>query len=124
MSINYCTIGNSTIDTFCGSRRAIVLNRLIKELHPAVTYGGGKGEHLKYVPSTLQASLAARERNNEQSIPSTELDKIVVTVEFNGITKTVAQSVLDQSFDLVYVTDLEVTAHDVSVNISDVKFEI
>lgn len=116
MSINYCTISNTSLDAFCGNRRQIVLNRLIAELHPPIPVSrkSGNPAHVKYPIPAVRRD----ERWEQPTITPTALDKIVVTAEFNGC----SQQDIDGRLDLVYVTDLEFAGAEVSVNISAIKF--
>ena len=121
MSINYCTISSSSVDSFCGNRRAIVLDRLIRELRPPVpaTNKGGNPAHVRApIP---QISRRREEQWEPPTVVPTELDRIVVSVNFNGITG-VAEQEVDGRLDLVYVTELKVEHVEVSVNISALKF--
>ena len=121
MSINYCTISSSSVDSFCGNRRQIVLNRLINELHPPVPAQrrGGNPTHVKYPIPAIRRDRD--ERWEQPTITPTELDKIVVTAEFNGLLGS-SQQDIDGRLDFVYVTDLEFEGEEVSVNISAIKF--
>lgn len=119
MSINYCTISNTSLDAFCGNRRQIVLNRLIAELHPPIPVSrkSGNPAHVKYPIPAVRRD----ERWEQPTITPIELDKIVVTAEFNGLLGS-SQQDIDGRLDLVYVTDLEFAGAEVSVNISAIKF--
>jgi hypothetical protein len=123
LSINYCTLAGSSIDTFCGGRRAIVLTRLINELRPPVpqpteqTRGGGP------TPKFHQAQQVRRDHWEQPTInPPTELDRITVAVEFQDLKGSAFQDV-DNRLDLVFVTNIEIEPVSVSVNISDLKIE-
>lgn len=122
MSINYCTISNSSVDSFCGNRRAIVLDRLIRELRPPVPTVNSAGNSA-YVRTPIPQIPRRREdeRWEPPTVAPTELDRIVVSVNFNGITG-VAEQEVDGRLDLVYVTELKVEHVEVSVNISALKF--
>lgn len=117
MSINYCTISSSAVDSFCGNRRAIVLARLINELRPPVPQtnvirGGGPTPKFQQV----------RHDRWEQPVinPPTELDRITVSAEFLGLKGSAFQDV-DNRLDLVFITDIEIEPTTVGVNISDLK---
>lgn len=118
MSINYCTLAGSSIDTFCGARRAIVLARLIEELRPATptqrpVRGGGPTP--KFHPQI-------RDHRWEQPtiVPPTELDRITVSAVFQDLSGSAFQD-LDNRLDLVFVTNIEIEPTSVGVNITDLK---
>ena len=97
MSINYCTISNSSVDSFCGNRRSIVLNRLINQLRPANVHRGGNPAHVKkIIPQIPRWDV---DRLEQQTVTPTELDKVVVTVKFEGVTG-VAEQTMDHRLDL------------------------
>lgn len=119
MSINYCTLASSSVDSFCGNRRALVLNRLIDELRPPTPPNtGGMGwvqkPAAKHVPPPRpywQPPEVPRE------LP-TELERITVTAEFLSLSGTDTQAVIARP-DLVTVTDIHIEPTTVDVNISD-----
>lgn len=117
MSINYCTISNSAVDSFCGNRRSIVLARLIDQITDLRAYqpplrGGGPTPKIQQI----------RQDRWEQPVinPPTELDRITVSVEFQDLQGTAFQDV-DNRLDLVFVTNIQIEPTTVSVNISDLK---
>lgn len=114
MSINYCTIANTTVDTFCGNKRAIVLSRLIKELHPEpIRHPGGNVQQSKYTNYTQAPRW-------EPPVISTERDRIVVQAKFQELRGTDEQA-NEQRLDIVFVTNLRVDPATISVNIKNIK---
>lgn len=121
MSINYCTISSSSVDSFCRNRRAIVLDRLIRELRSPVPIANRGGNPTRVRAPIPQISRRREELWEPPTVVATELDRIVVSVNFNGITG-VAEQEVNGKLDLVYVTELKVEHVEVSVNISALKF--
>lgn len=126
MSINYCTISGSSIDSFCSGRRTIVLNRLITELHPQPVplpninsiRGGGP---------TLRFQHQSRQWEQPTIVLPTELDRVTVSVtasfSMGGapvLSGTDFQDIMQQ-LDLVTVTNIEIEPVTISVNISSLK---
>jgi len=120
MSINYCTLANSSVDSFCGNRRSIVLNRLIHELRPAPVVRGGNPLHVRERIPQIIHRRRDREEEDQVVVP-TELDKVMVTVTFEGQTGSETQQA-DHRLDIVYITELKVENTPLSVNISAIKF--
>lgn len=126
MSINFCTLSNSSVDSFCGNRRAIVLDRLIDELRPPVTDKkvSNGGWTKQRPPAYFKGINQPRwEQPEAPKYVPTELDTVIVSVTFNGITSTDSQAIDNSRLDLVTVTDIHVNPVSVSVdvNIADMK---
>lgn len=116
MSINYCTISNSSIDSFCGNRRQIVLQRLIAEFRPPVVNPGrNSGAGVGRWP----------QRPEEKYVPPyvpTELERIRVEVKLGDYSGTAAQDIKFQT-ELVVITNLQSTETGVGVNISNLRLK-
>jgi len=121
MSINYCTIAATTVDTFCGNRRALVLARLIPELHPITPPNPqpGNGSHGSVAPGW--SNYRPQPQRWEPPVISTERDRIVVKAEFQDL-RGEDQQDIENRLDIVFVTNLHVEQQSaVSVNISNIK---
>lgn len=141
MSINYCTIGAQSIDGFCGSQRAKVLARLIREAgHDVVVpptprpSGGGIsiGPNLpstSFRPGVLQPGqqpwrqqpYRPPQQDVDQNLPPREQPFITVRAEVLGM---VGQETLEATARLhfVVVTDLEINSSpEITVNISEME---
>jgi hypothetical protein len=116
MSINYCTLSSSTVNTFCGAKRALVLARLIPELHPVVPPVPKKGGNVQ------QAKFQNYRQPEkwEPPIVPTERDRIVVSVEFQNLRGSDEQ-LITEHLDIVFITELQVNPTTVSVNIENLK---
>lgn len=124
MSINYCTLASSTLDSFCGNRRALVLDRLIDELRPPVTPSVGSVGWTQRPPAKPIVRPAQRPYWQPPEVPRelpTELERITVTAEFLGLSGTDTQAITARP-DLVTVTDIHIVPTEVGVNIVD--FEV
>jgi hypothetical protein len=144
MSINFCSIDRSSINSFCGSRRQVVLDRLLDEKYPvappAVITRGGNPQNIRN-----QFQIARPFEYEEQPVLTFEQPFITVSVELHGktgsqtlenqpqahfvtvtglaIEPTLMVSVSDMDFDtgpMVTVSDLDFD-DPVSVNISDLN---
>ncbi len=116
MSINYCTLANSTTNSFCGSQRAKVLARLIPILHPVIPPVQKRG-------GNVQQSKFQNYRQPERWVPPivpTERERIVVTVEFQNLRGSDEQ-LIQEHLDIVFITELQVNPTTVSVNIENLK---
>jgi hypothetical protein len=130
MSINYCTLGSSTVNTFCGNKRPVVLARLLQELRaqeqkPKIVNGGGYGYPGGHVPGRTnpaprQYAPYRPDPSREAPIVSTELDRIVVSAQFQELSGRAEQEVTAH-LDIVYITNLKVHPVQVSVDISNIK---
>lgn len=121
MSINFCTLTSSSVDSFCGNQRSKILTRLIPILHPPHVPGTGAGT--PHTDAVYQAYMRARSREHEKWEPPpvpTELERVVVEVTFANIKGSDAQDI-KPGFDLVTVTDLTIEPTKVDVNITDLK---
>jgi hypothetical protein len=114
MSINFCTISASSIDSFCGARRAVVLNNLLAEFRP---------EPPVTTPKRGGGPIFAGIRREEE--PKTpvyfELDHVTVSATFQDMSGSDTLDMTGQ-LDFVIVTDLEFNASNVHVNITDLSF--
>lgn len=116
MSINFCTISSSPVDSFCGARRAIVLQNLIDEAHPPVQQTGG-GNPRAYLP----ARHVEREEREPLQPVATE---IIVTVETFGEIHMATQP-FTELVAMVTVTNLEFSGSKVapvSVNSTEITY--
>lgn len=111
MSINFCTISNSSVDSFCGRRRSVVLNNLIATLRPPAVKG-----HKWPVPG-----LTGYEE--QPKIIHTELERITVTATFANMTGMDSQEVKPQ-IELISISDLQFDTMQPVISISDIKFSI
>lgn len=124
MSINACTIASSSVDTFCGVRRAIVIGGLINQLRPPqpnTTHGGHGGWRKDRPPSIFQG--IHRPRWDQDEVPAykpTELDHVTVAVEFLHLKGSETQKI-EQRLDLVTVTDVNINPTTVGVNIENLQ---
>lgn len=115
MSINACTLANTTVDTFCSPRRALVFAKLVAELHPVYTPQATTSKtHLGYAPY--------REEDDDRPTLKFEQPIITVHVDILGFSGSDTQDISGVQLDFVTVTDFEhVGAIDVSI--SDITFE-
>lgn len=123
MSINYCTLASTTLDSFCGNRRAIVLDRLIDELRPPVVNGPGGPGWVQRPTIKPQVKPAQRPYWQPTEVPRelpTELERITVTAEFMGLNGSDTQAITARP-DLVTVTDIHIELTLVGVNIENFK---
>lgn len=80
MAINFCSVDQSTIDSFCGGRRRVVLDRLIAEKYPVVSVhpaGGGRA---------VRDTFAVQPPFEFEDRPTLNFEQpwITVEVEFDG----------------------------------------
>jgi len=118
MSINYCTLASSTVDSFCSPLRAVIFNRLVPILHPSQPIGAAG------TPWTDKLAKYMRQRPPEKWEPPqlpTELERIVVEITFNGLRGSDAQDI-KPAVELVTITDLNVEPSTVDVNISNITW--
>ena len=124
MSINFCTLTSSSVDSFCGNRRAIVLQNLIDEFRPPRPAGTGAsngGWTQGRPPANYnQVNRPRWEPPEAPRYEPTELDRITVTAEFLSLKGTDTQSV-ENRLDLVTVTDIHINPTVVDVNIENLK---
>ena len=143
MSINFCTLAATTVNTFCGNQRAKILARLITEAGhdivvppaPPPPIGHGASGGIDFVPATgfnlptTRAPLPTWRRPDEDKFQQ-PLESTVISVSvsdalgFSG-TDTIH---LDNRLDFVTVTDLEIqpfgrvpATEEVTVNISEME---
>jgi hypothetical protein len=125
VAINYCTIGTTTIDSFCGTQRAKVLARLILEARPDIPPTetrppAGGGWAIPTRPELYPATYRPPEL--EQPPLNWEQPFVSVTVEMDGVQGIETQE-MSTRFEFVVVTDLEISSDDdlVTVNISELE---
>jgi hypothetical protein len=112
MSINFCTIARSSVDSFCGGRREIVLNRLLAQKYPppfVATPGGN--------PRVLRDTFALHPPFEFDDRPTLNFEQpqIAVSVALGKVVKTqVVDNDLQKHF--VSVTDLAVEKQRVVVS--------
>jgi hypothetical protein len=102
MAINACPIDSASVNTFCKGRRQTIINNLIPQLRPPVVGGVGRPGR----------EWAGQDFN---TFKPTELEAILITVEFNGIKMRDYQE-LKPDQTMVFVSDL--TANDVTVDVN------
>lgn len=126
MSINYCTLGSNTVDSFCSPRRAVVFNRLVLELHPPISAQQSTNSNPQQLRNTAAiARVIAHQRPNfdvdEREPMVYEQPFISVTVELFGATGTQTMDVSAVNIDIVTITGFEFDSSgpEISVNISD-----
>jgi hypothetical protein len=112
MAINYCTLTSSTLDAFCGNRRAIVLERLIDELRPVIGPAVSN-------PQSKWITARPPQKWEPPALP-TELERILVTAQFQELSGSSTQEVRSQ-LELVTVTDVHVQPTKVVVNIENLR---
>jgi hypothetical protein len=121
MAINFCTLTRSSIDTFCGSRRQVVLNRLLEKKYPKNT--AGAGQSVRDTFALQRPDLFRRVEDDERPPLVFEQPLITVQVIMNGMSM---QQTLEshQRLDFVTVTDLDIrpmSPEQVTVNIADIN---
>lgn len=128
MAINFCTLTNSTIDTFCGNRRQIILDRLLRERYPPAPPAvlGTNNASVREALVRQRPELFRRPVEDDERAPLTfEQPFITVSAELLGAT---GKQQLDAAtrLDFVVVTNLKIGERrqqeaTVAVNISDFK---
>lgn len=115
MAINFCTLNSFTIDTFCGVRRGLIVDELIKKKYPVSLAGGGRALRQYSRPS----------ENVLDNLPWTfDSPNIRVTVRMDDVAGDDIQSAAENNlFVLVKNIDLDGESPPVSVNISDFEME-
>ena len=121
MSINACSINESTINSLCGRRRQAIIDSLL----PPVVIGGGA--HPQHVRADTRVPLNIFRRDVDErdtvDVNTLELPFVQVTVEFAGHIST--QTLDRNNFTpLVTVYSLSFPASEEAptINISDIKF--
>lgn len=124
MAINFCTLTNSTIDTFCGNRRQLILDRLIEEKKNQTNFIGTNNSSVRIDFAQRFPHLIRHVEDEDRTPLNFEQPFHTVTVELFGDTGT-HQLDTTSRLDFVVVTDLQVGPprlhDDVVVNISDFK---
>lgn len=109
MSINYCTVGSNTVDSFCSPRRRIVFDKLVQELHPQ--RAGGNVQQVRNTAAIAQILARQQQRPHfdvdERDPMVYEQPFISVTVELFGSTGTQTMDVSAANVDIVTITNVE-----------------
>lgn len=115
MSINYCTVSQSTLNSFCSPRRGLIIAKLAAILRkPKVTTKrGGNVQQAKYQNYTHPPVW-------EPPVISTERDRIVVSATFMDKSGH-AEQLNTQRLDIVFITNLKLSDAQISVNIQNFK---
>jgi hypothetical protein len=130
MSINYCTLGSNTVDSFCSPRRGIVFNKLVRELHPPIIVPQPTGGNPQSIRNTAAiAQLLARQQRPRFDVDDRdpmvyEQPFISVTVELFGATGTQTMDVSGVNVDIVTVTNLEFGSAESEIVVNIFDFEI
>jgi hypothetical protein len=122
MSINFCTLTNSSVDTFCGNRRSIVLNGLLKQKYPV---RGTNNRVVSQSFANLRPDLVRRDDADERPTLVYEQPLITVEVILDGVRMEHTLQA-EQRLDFVTVTDLVVSGHPVTeetITISDLTID-
>jgi hypothetical protein len=126
MSINFCTIGSTSVDGFCGTQRAKVLARLIHQ--------AGHDDDVVVVPvppSVPPPGSFSPFSSRQQQMFTRRIEKDPIVVQRDQPTITVAAKIfgfkgsetlhVTPRLDFVTVTNLEFSA-DAPVIITDLEF--
>lgn len=128
MSINFCTLTGSTLDTFCGNSRQIILDRLLDEKYatpPVQPFIGTNNSSVskdftKKFPHLVRHAV----EDDERPVLTFEQPFITVSAELMGATGSQQQEVTPR-LDFVVASDLNISKTttskevELSVNISD-----
>lgn len=123
MSINFCTITNSSVLSFCGNRRGIVLNNLLAQKYP-VQGTNNRGTYYAIrkdaVPDVQQRW---RTENDDEDLKFLDFEQPIVSVEveFMGSKGVETQDFSSTQTDFVTVTDF--SANDVTI-VQVLDFEV
>jgi len=123
MSINFCTLTGSTLDTFCGNRRSIIVNQLLTEKYPPAPSAPGTNNHHVSTDFARRYPHLVQHVEHEEIKPLTfEQPFITVSAELLGDVGTQTLEAKVQ-MEFATVTDLKIgdspAPQDISVNISD-----
>ena len=99
MAINFCTIDSSTINTFCGNRRQVIIDQLL----PPRPVRGGAAQG--WTPG--RPIRTWRDTKWEPPVMPAESAVVTITAEFMGI-KGVDTQTLTSRPDLITITDLQI----------------
>ena len=119
MSINFCTLTNASVDTFCGNRRSVVLNNLLQKKYPPVVTSTGGGSY--QVRNEFAFNRPEQfVRPEEQRVLQFEQPFITVSAELMGMTG-MQQIDLAPQLEFVVISDLQFPepTSSVTVNITD-----
>lgn len=126
MSINFCTITNSSVLSFCGNRRGIVLNNLLAQKYPPPPVQGTNNRGTYYtvrkdaVPDVQQRW---RTENDDEDLKFLDFEQPIVSVEveFMGFKGIETQDFSNTQTDFVTVTDFSL--NDVTI-VQVLDFEV
>lgn len=121
MSINFCTLTGSTIDTFCGNRRGIILQNLLTEKYPPAPAALGTNNRTVSIDFARRYPHLVQHVDHEIDRPQLQFEQpfVYVTAELMGKTGTQTIEATAQ-LEFVSVTDLKVEPSSaITVNISD-----
>lgn len=104
MSINFCTLTNSSVDTFCGNRRSIVLGNLIAEKYPA-PFVGTNNQGIRDTFAQLRPDLVRHVEVDDRPPIAFEQPFITVEVWMDGVRMAETQE-STQQLDFVSITDV------------------
>lgn len=111
MSINFCTLTNSSVDSFCGNRRALVLNKLLAKKYPQPAAGTN--------PRVLRDDTYPRPFDFEDR-PVLNFEQPFITVQVNFQNDVGTQQIdNDNRLDFVTITNWFVDIGDFNVTVSN-----
>lgn len=110
MSVNFSSINGSTIDSFTGLSRTVIVAQLIERLRTTKRGSHGSASQPRYSSS----------EEDRAPIRSTELDRIIVTAMFQELSGSDEQLVTT-ALDLVYISDIMIEPTKIIVNIADLE---
>jgi hypothetical protein len=114
MSINACTTNSSSITSFCGVRRAVVLAGLIAKKYPSTSIASGSvGSAAKDIRTLPRPSV-----KDDETVLTFEQPFVTVQVEAFG--KTYTQQ-LENSAQTEFVAITEVEIGSIEVNILELQ---
>ncbi len=128
MSINFCTLTGSTLNTFCGNRRQIIVDRLLEEKYPPVPAFLGTNNSSVSIDFAKRYPHLVRHVEADEETPVLRFEQpfVTVTAELLGDQGT-HQLEVEPHLHFVMVTDFRLVSvapkqDEVVVNISD--FEV
>ena len=124
MAINFCTLTNSTIDTFCGNRRQIIIDQLLEEKYPPTqTAQAGGARVVRDAWAQRNLHLLRRPPDEDFKPWTFEVPLLKLTIDMlDG--EMITQQLEDAtSTELAYVTNLQIADGQdaVAVNISELE---
>ena len=106
MSINFCTLTNSSVDSFCGNRRGIVLNNLLQQKYPTPSTGTNP-RVVRDAFAELRPDLIRHVEPDERPTINFEQPLITVEVWMDGVRMAETQENTAQ-LDYVSITDVTI----------------